>query len=176
MPLRGYRHERLAPSAGQPDTSWSPSSRGCHRPIPSWRPGMPLHAWSRDCRRSSTSSEWSCSVHERLHNLDLYDGAVQAVAGIGWSSTSLDIVDIRARSGDNQGALELTHILGIDTKVGLQGNFNAHALWHIDKAATAPHRAVERGEFIIGWGNNGAEMLFDDVGIQAQGCVHIGKD
>src|SRR6266516_1557165 len=81
-----------------------------------------------------------------------------------------------ARCGDKQGALELTHILGIDTKVGLQGNFNAHALWHIDKAATAPHRAVERGEFIIGWGNNGAEMLFDDVGIQAQGCVHIGKD
>src|SRR5207245_2438866 len=89
---------------------------------------------------------------------------------------ALHIVDIGARSGDNQRALELTHVLGIDTEVGLQGNFNAHALWHIDKAATTPHRAVERCEFIIGWRNNGAEVLFDEVGIQAQRRIHISED
>jgi hypothetical protein len=111
-----------------------------------------------------------------FHNFDLDNGAVQAVAGIGWGCTPLNIVHIRARGGNNQRALELTYVLRIDTEVGLQGDFHAHALWYIDKAATTPHRAVERGEFIIRRRNNGAEVLFDDVGILAQRCIHVGED
>src|SRR5215831_17235920 len=101
---------------------------------------------------------------------------MQAVACISWSGTPLDIVDIRARLGNDQGALELTHVLCINTEVGLQGNLDMHALWYVYEAATAPHRAVERCEFIVGWWNNGTEVFFYDVGIQAQRRVHISED
>src|ERR1700694_3125984 len=80
-----------------------------------------------------------CVAHARaLHNFDLYHRAVQAIAGIGWRCAALHIVDVRTRSGDNQYALELAHILGVDAEVSLQRNLNAHILLHVDEAATAP--------------------------------------
>src|SRR6202035_4399793 len=104
------------------------------------------------------------------------DRAVQAVAGIGWRGTSFHIVDVGARGGDNQGALELAHVLRIDAEVGLQRNFHPHVLRHVDEAAAAPYRAVQRGELVVRGRNDGAEVLFNQVGIQAQGGIHVGED
>ena len=116
-------------------------------------------------------------AHARaLHDFDLYHRAVQAIAGICWRCAALNIVDIRTRSGNNQRALELAHVLCVDAEVGLQRNLNAYTLRHVDEAATAPDGAVQRGELIVRWGDDGAEMFFDEVGIQAQRGIHIGKD
>src|SRR5436305_9138068 len=77
-----------------------------------------------------------------LLHFDLHYGAMQAIARIGWSSTALDIMHIGARSGNNQGALELTHVLCVNAEVRLQGDLDPYTLWHIDEAAPTPYRAV----------------------------------
>src|SRR5258708_12591769 len=111
-----------------------------------------------------------------LKHLDFYHCTVQAVTGVCWSSTSMHIVKIGAGSSNDEGALELTHVLGVDTEVGLQGDLHADTLWYINEAATTPHRAVQSCELVVGIRDNCAKVLFDQIGVQAQGRIHIGED
>ena len=50
---------------------------------------------------------------------------------------------------DDQRALELAHILGIDAEIRLQRHFNMDARRDIDEAAARPDGRVQRGEFIV---------------------------
>src|SRR5947199_5486105 len=101
---------------------------------------------------------------------------MQAIAGIGWRGTAFDIMYIGTRSSNNQCPLELAHVLCINTEVGLQGNLDMHALWHIHETTTAPDSAVQRSKLVIRWRNDCAKVLLHEVWIQAQSSIHISKD
>ena len=59
---------------------------------------------------------------------------------------AFEVADIRAFVRDDQRALELAGVLGVDAEVGRQLHRAAHALRDVDEAAVAEHRRVERGE------------------------------
>lgn len=42
--------------------------------------------------------------------------------------------------GNDQGPLELTHVLGVDPEVGLQGDVDVHTRRDVDERTTGPHR------------------------------------
>src|SRR6266568_1996803 len=83
---------------------------------------------------------------------------------------------IGAGSGNDQSALELAHVLGVDAEVCLQGDFDANAFWDVDEAATTPHGAVQCRELVVRVRNDRAKVFFDNIRVQAQSCVHIGED
>src|SRR5262245_54424924 len=62
-----------------------------------------------------------------LHRDELNDGAVQRVGAVNRSSTALDVMHEAARLGDDQRALELAHVFGVNAEVGLQRNLHFDA-------------------------------------------------
>ena len=101
---------------------------------------------------------------------------MQAVAGIGWCCAALDIMHVGARRGNDQGALELTHVLRIDAEVRLQRNFYPYALRDVDEATTTPYSAVQRSELVVRWRNDRAKVLLHEVRVLAQCCIHVSED
>ena len=67
-----------------------------------------------------------------LHD-DLDDGRMQGVARVDGRSAALDVVHIGILVNDDEGALELAHVLGVDTEVRLQRDIDVHALRHVHK-------------------------------------------
>ena len=107
---------------------------------------------------------------------DLDHRAVQAVARIDRRGAAFHIVHAGAFFDDDQRALELAHVLGVDAEVGLQRDVHMDALGHVDEAAAAPHRAVERGKLVVGRRDDGGEVLAHDVLVLAQAAVHVQED
>src|SRR5699024_5470513 len=95
-----------------------------------------------------------------LFDDDLNDGGVQRVGLIDRRCTAFDIVHVRALISDDQGALELPHILGVDPEVGLQWDFNVDAFGHVHEGATGPYGSVQCGELIITHRNDRTEVFF----------------
>ena len=58
---------------------------------------------------------------------------MERIGGIGWSSTSLDIMNRRTFVSDDKRPLELSHVLCIDSEVRLNGHLNMNTLWNIDE-------------------------------------------
>ena len=61
--------------------------------------------------------------------------------------TTFDKVQICTLFNNDQRMLKLPRPFCIEAKIGLQRDGKMHALWHIDKGAARPDRAVQRGEF-----------------------------
>jgi hypothetical protein len=85
-------------------------------------------------------------------------------------------VHVRALVGDDQRPLELAHVLGVDAEVGLQRDLDVHALGHVDERAARPHRRVERGELVVADGDDGAEVLLEQLLVLAQAGVGVDED
>ena len=76
---------------------------------------------------------------------------------------------------DDQRVLELSCALRVQAEVALQGEVQLHALRHVDERAAAPHRAVKRGELVVGGRDERHELLPDerlDAGIDDP---HVGS-
>ena len=71
-------------------------------------------------------------------------------------------MNVRALVGDDEGPLELAHVLGVDPEVGLKRNVDLHALGHVDERPTRPDRRVERGELVVASRDDGREVLLED--------------
>ena len=56
---------------------------------------------------------------------------------------------LRAFIDDDERALELPEILGVDPEIGLERMLHFHARRHVDERATAENGAVERAEFVV---------------------------
>ena len=106
---------------------------------------------------------------------DLDDGRVQRVAGVHRRRAALDVVHLGALVGDDQRALELAGVLRVDPEVGLQRHLAVDAGRDVDERAAGPHRRVERGELVVPGRDDGAEVLLDQVGVLAQGRVHVAE-
>ena len=102
---------------------------------------------------------------------DLDDRAVERVGGVDRGSAALDVVHGRAFVGDDQGALELAHVLGVDPEVGLQGDVDFNAGRDVDEGAAGPDGGVERGELVVVGRDHGGEVLADEFGVLTQRLV-----
>jgi hypothetical protein len=78
--------------------------------------------------------------------------------------------------GDDQGPLELAHVLGVDAEVGLQRDVDLHALGHVDERAAGPDRRVERGELVVADRDDRAEVLAEQLLVLAQAGVGVDED
>ena len=77
---------------------------------------------------------------------------------------------------DDQGTLELPHVLGVDPEVGLQRDVHLDTGRHVDERPAAPDRRVEGGELVVLDRDDRAEVLLDQVGILAQRRVGVDED
>ena len=110
-----------------------------------------------------------------LHD-DLDDGRVQRVGLVDRRRAALDVVHVAALVGDDQRALELAHVLGVDAEVGLQRDLDVHARRHVDERAARPHRRVQRGELVVAGRDDGAEVLLEELGVLLQRGVGVHED
>ena len=77
---------------------------------------------------------------------------------------------------DDEGALELPHVLAVDAEIRLQRHVDGHAGGHVDEAAAAPHRGVERRKFVVLRRNDSAEVLAQQVRVLLQRLVRRQED
>ena len=80
---------------------------------------------------------------------------------------AFQIADIATFVGDDQGALELARLRGIDAEIGGELHRAAHALGHIDKSTVGKHRRVQGGEEIVRHRHHCAQILLHQVGMVA---------
>lgn len=110
-----------------------------------------------------------------LHD-DLDHGAVQRVRGVDRGGAALDVVDVGVLVDDDQRPLELTHVLRVDTEVGLERDVHVDALGHVDERAAGPHGRVQRGELVVTDGDDGAEVLLEELRVLLQRGVGVHED
>ena len=73
-------------------------------------------------------------------------------------------------------ALELTHVLGVDAEVGLQGHLDLDARRYVDERPARPHCRVEGRELVVVRGDDPPEVGPHDLGMLPQGGVHVAED
>src|SRR4029453_30004 len=110
-----------------------------------------------------------------LHD-DLHNGGVQRVRGVDRSRATFDVVNVGVLIGDDQGALELAHVLRVDTEVSLERDVDVHALGHVHERSTGPYCRVQGGELVVAHGDDGAEVLLEDLRVFPQGGVRVQED
>ncbi|MNW55351.1 hypothetical protein D3C74_330050 [compost metagenome] len=101
---------------------------------------------------------------------------MQGVRAVDWSGTALYIMYEAVFIGKNQGTLELAHVLGVNTEVGLQRHFTFHAFRNINEASSRPYRTVQCCKFVISRRDNGAEEFSEQLRVFTQRRVGIGED
>ena len=111
----------------------------------------------------------------RAAHHDLHHRGVQRVGGVGGRRAALDVVDLGALVGDDQGALELAHVLGVDPEVGLQGRLHLHARRHVDERPARPHRGVECRELVVVGRDDRPEVPLEQLRVLPQGGVHVAE-
>ncbi len=107
------------------------------------------------------------------HQLD--HRRVQRVGGVHRRRAPLDVVHLGALVGDDQRALELAHVLGVDPEVRLQRHVHLHAGRDVDERPARPHRRVEGGELVVVGRDDRPEPALHDVGVLPHGGVHVAE-
>ena len=101
---------------------------------------------------------------------------MQGVGLVHGGGAALNVVNVRALVSDDQGALELAHVLGVNTEVGLQRNLNVNSRGNVHEGTTGPHCGVQRGELVVTNRDDGAEVLLEQLGVLAQTGVGVDED
>ena len=89
---------------------------------------------------------------------------------------TLDVVNVRAGLGDDQGSLKLPHVLGVDPEVRLEPHLDVNAFGHVHERSAGPHRGVQCRELVVVGRDDGREVLTHDVPVLAQRRVHVRED
>ena len=84
-------------------------------------------------------------------------------------------MDAAAFIGDDEGALKLTHVLGVDAEIRLHRHFDMHAFGDVNERTSGPDGGVEGREFVVGMRNDRSEILLDDFRVFPQAAVHVQK-
>ena len=109
-----------------------------------------------------------------LHRDQLDHRAVQR-GGIKFRrGAAFHVGQFRAFIGDDEGALELTEILGVDPEIGLERVLHFHARRHVDERSAAENGAVERAEFVVAGRDHFAEPFPENFRmlLQSVGAAH----
>src|ERR1022692_1205422 len=121
-------------------------------------------------------------LHGRVLDLgviegDQFDhGRVQLVSVAHGRRTAFQVADVRAFVGDDESALELARILGVDAEVGGQLHGAAHALGDVAEGAVAEDGRVQGREEIVRGGDHRAEVFLDQVGVLLDGFGERAED
>ena len=94
---------------------------------------------------------------------EFYYCGMQLVLVAHWRRAPFQIAHIAVGIGNDQRALELASILGVDAEVGRELHRAADALGDVTKRAIAEDSGVERSEEIVGVGNHRPEIFLDQV-------------
>ena len=100
-----------------------------------------------------------------LHGDQFHDRAVQGRGLELRRRAPLHIHHLSPLVGDDQGALELTEVLGIDAEVSLKRVLHLHSGRDIDETASTENGGIQRGEFVVTTRNDLAEPLLEDFGV-----------
>ena len=101
---------------------------------------------------------------------------MQGVGLVNRCGTALNVVNVGILINDDQGAFELTHVLGVDAEVSLQRNVHVDTLWHVDERSTGPDSGVQCGELVVACWNDGAEVLLEDLRVLLQCGIGVKED
>ncbi len=107
-----------------------------------------------------------------LHD-DLDHRGVQRVRGVDRRGAALDIVHVGVLVDDDQGPLELAHVLGVDPEVSLQRDLHPHALRHVDERPAGPDGRVQRGELVVPDRDHRREILPEHLRVLPQRRVGV---
>lgn len=92
------------------------------------------------------------------------DRCVELIGGEGGCGASFEVADRGALFGDDEGAFKLAALLIVHAEVGGELHRAADAFGDKDEGAIGEDGGVERGEEVIGHGNDAAEILLDQFG------------
>ena len=98
---------------------------------------------------------------------DFDDGGVQLVLVAHGCGATLEVTEIGSLVGDEECALELSGVAGVDAEVGAQLHGAAYAARDIDERAVGEDRRVECGVEVVGGRNDGAEVALHEFGVLA---------
>src|SRR5690606_14732161 len=107
---------------------------------------------------------------------DLDDARMERVAGVGRRGATFDVVELGARRPDDQGALELTDVLGVEQEVGLQWYADLDALRHVHERPAGPHCRVDGREVVVLWRDDGGEVLLEEFWVLLERSVGVEED
>ena len=111
-----------------------------------------------------------------VHRHDFHDCRVQLIGVETRRRTAFQVRNVRALIGDNQGALELSAVLGVDAKIGRQFHWAAHAFGNVAKRAVRENRAVQSREKVIGMRHDAPQILLHQLGMFAHGVAKRAED
>ena len=103
-------------------------------------------------------------------------GGVQLVGVAHGRGAAFQVADVSAFVGDDQGALELAGVLGVDAEVGGQLHGAADALGDVAEGTVAEDRRIQRGEEVVGGRDHRAEVFLDQVGMLLDGFGEGAED
>ena len=100
-----------------------------------------------------------------LESDELDDRRVELVLVADRRRATLEVAHVRAFVRDDQRPLELPRVGGVDSKIGRELHRTANALGDVAEGAVGEDRGVERREEVVGVGDDGAEVLLDELGV-----------
>lgn len=104
------------------------------------------------------------------------DVRVQRVLAVDRGGVPLDVVNIEAFIGDDEGVFELAESRSIDTEICLQGDVDAYARRNVDGGASRPCRSVKRGKSVVIGGDGSVEVFLEDPRVFAKTRVSVEED
>ena len=110
-------------------------------------------------------------VHDNLH-----DGGMQLVFVAHGSRAPLQVGDIAVVVGNDECALELSGVAGVDAEIAAQLHGTAHPLGNVDEAAIGEHRRVEGSEEVVAVGHHGAQVLSHKIGMLLHRLADAAED
>ena len=78
--------------------------------------------------------------------------------------------------GDDQRALELSGVRGVDAEIGAELHRAAHAWRDVDERAVGEHRRIQRRVLVVRIGDHGAQILLDQIRAALEGLGDGAKD
>ena len=91
------------------------------------------------------------------------DGGVQLIFVTHGCRAALEVADVAALVGDDEGAFELTRVGGVDAEVGGQFHRAADALGDVDEGAIGEDRRVQGGVVVVVGRDHGTDVLPDEL-------------
>ena len=108
-----------------------------------------------------------------LQRDQFHDSAMQCGSVKFRRRAALHVSHFRAFIGDDECALELAEIFGIDAEVRLQRMLHFHAGWHVNERAAAEHGGVQRAKFVVGDRDDFAEPFPENFRIMSSVLLSI---
>src|ERR1044071_3823719 len=92
------------------------------------------------------------------------------------SGATFHVSQLRTFVANNESALELAEVRGVNSKVGLKWVLYLHSRWNVDEGTTAEDRRVKRAEFVIPNWDHFAEPFSENFGMILQSFGRSNKD